>query len=768
MACNLYSVILPPSSTNQYNILDCSGNTQSKLYLPFGGGEIKFCANEIVEFTGATPSVTSGACQSNCACFTTNLLTNESNLTNLTYVDCNNNYYVDKGPAFAPDKQILNAQPGEFFDFCALYVSVNTRGWSVTNNGDCETGCTFCRCIIVSNTTSELTENFTYTDCNGSPNLVTLNPKETITFCGLDTDITVAQSTNNLAVNYGNQCVDDPGADYPFKCPCKCTTFSNDTQAYNDDVYLLYTDCDNNTNTIQPNISTKFETITCVQNFVSIIPGIPNDRPEPNAWSATYQSDCTDGSCPCYCYSIFNDGPEFSLGYVDCGATGTTIHTIYNSFFGINTSFCSPSIITQQDITELSTNSKLYTGNTCSSGSCVCNCYSLTNNNGFRTQPKYIDCNGNLQTISLEDGETQKVCSIGLSYSDTENIDIINEGPCIDGECPSTPITGDCTCYYVISTNGLETIDVSIVDCDNIPNVLTLTEGKGFCAKSYISASEVGSLIGRSNGLCTGGECPQNVNCYNIDAGGSSDVQTYYIDPEGIVSLISEPGPVSFCAKVVLTEYDSTGNPVGNELGTVTNTGDCIFNETEGLYNCPAPCYCLYSFNSTFVDYINCNYESVTLSLSPGFNKICAQSVISSDGTFFDSGLLCDNNRCPNYCCNCYTITNLGSRPFIGFTYLTCDLTMSEPYDIPASESLTVCALNVPPDANGGAARYSVTLNGPCYNGQCVDTMSIQDQLLYDILTTYGPCPDICCGKNEGFGGPVGIDINDIKSGKVL
>ena len=140
--------------------------------------------------------------------------------------------------------------------------------------------------------------------------------------------------------------------------------------------------------------------------------------------------------------------------------------------------------------------------------------------------------------------------------------------------------------------------------------------------------------------------------------------------------------------------------------------------------------------------------------------------MIETEGTFSDSGLLCDNNRCPNYCCNCYTITNLsGSESFIGFTYLTCDLTMSEPYDIPASESLTVCALNVPPDAN---ARYSVTLNGPCYNGQCVDTMSIQDQLLYDILTTYGPCPDICCGKNEAFGGPMGIDVTDIKSGKVL
>jgi hypothetical protein len=46
--------------------------------------------------------------------------------------------------------------------------------------------------------------------------------------------------------------------------------------------------------------------------------------------------------------------------------------------------------------------------------------------------------------------------------------------------------------------------------------------------------------------------------------------------------------------------------------------------------------------------------------------------------------------------------------------------------------------------------------------------MSIQDQLLYDILTTYGPCPDICCGKNEAFGGPMGIDVTDINTVLIL
>jgi hypothetical protein len=145
MACNLYSFTKLGGDVNQYNILDCSGNTQT-LYYPATTGvtnNYSFCGNEIVEFTGATPSVTSGACQSNCACFTLNKVSIEKE--SFTYVDCNNNFVV-------PDNVYEYAQPTQFVDFCALYVSADTKDWSVTNNGGCETGCTFCRCIIVSNT----------------------------------------------------------------------------------------------------------------------------------------------------------------------------------------------------------------------------------------------------------------------------------------------------------------------------------------------------------------------------------------------------------------------------------------------------------------------------------------------------------------------------------------------------------------------------------------------------------------------------------------
>lgn len=738
MACNLYSFQRLGISAYTYNILDCSGNTQT-LYYPTSSetAEVSFCANEILGFTGVTPSVTSGACQSNCTCFTTNFLTYKSNIN---YVDCNNNYLISGGGV-----KFQYSQPGQFFDFCALFVSADTQSWSTVNNGDCTTGCTFCRCITVHNVALD-NYSFNYTDCNGVTGTTNLVSGQTITFCGLDTNIVVGSETSKIAINYGNQCVADPGGDYPFKCPCKCTTVSDSQEAVNFNVNLIYVDCNGNTNTILPTYSGGRPTVSsiCMQNSVSVIPGV---RAQPNGWSAVYGSDCVDNSCPCYCYSINTRSQPFSLEYQECGSISATTHNIP---IGVTT-FCSASIITQQEVGQRGI---LYIGGACSSGSCVCNCYSLSNTTEVTIKPYYIDCNNTEQQADILAGETQKICSLGFRDVVITGLTITNEGPCINGYCP---VSGDCTCYYVISTNGLETIDVSIVDCDNIPTVLTLAEGDSFCAKSYISSNGRGSLIGRSDGLCTGGLCPQNVSCYNIDAGEGLDVQTYYIDPDGVVSLLLEPGPVNICAIAILTEYNELGNPTGFEVGTVTNTGDCVL--ANGGYNCPVPCYCFYTFDSTFVEYTNCNYESVTLSLNPGFNKICAQSVAGSDGTFYDSGLLCDNNRCPNYCCNCYTIL---SETDVDIIYLNCDLQLSQ-VSIIGGEPTQICALNIP-----NSVRYTIILNGPCYNGQCVDTMSIQDQLLYDILTTYGPCPDICCGENEGFGGPVGIDINDIKSGKVL
>jgi len=525
MACNLYSLIVPPSSTYQYNILDCSGNTQTLIYPNTGVGNLEtaFCANEILEFTGNTPSVTSGACQSNCACFTVNLLTNKSNLT---YVDCNNNYITGGG---AGDVLFQNGQPGQFFDFCALYVSANTESWSTVNNGDCTTGCTFCRCITVHNPDKN---NFTfnYTDCNGVTGTTNLVSGQTVTFCGLDTDI-VPSGEVTAAVNYGNKCVDDPGGDYPFKCPCKCTSVSNIGAAVGFNVNLLYVDCNGVTNFLEPQPVTGGGSLSdgytiCTQNVVSVIPGV---RSQTSQWAATYGNDCVDNSCPCYCYSIVNRNDTFSLEYTECGSISATTHNIPTGV----TTFCSTSIITQQEIAQRGI---LYIGGACSSGSCVCNCYSLSNTTEVTIKPQYIDCNGIIQSVGLENGETKKVCSIGLSY-EGYGLDIINEGPCIDGECPSTPITGDCTCYYVIEIGAERFVDVTIIDCNDITTVLTLTIGDKFCAKNYISSSDASALIGKSDGLCVDGECPNNVSCYNINAGAGLDVQTYYIDTEGVCNF---------------------------------------------------------------------------------------------------------------------------------------------------------------------------------------------------------------------------------------
>ncbi len=199
-------------------------------------------------------------------------------------------------------------------------------------------------------------------------------------------------------------------------------------------VTIIYNDCDGVNQSVS--VPSEEDDYYFCGNFLISAPGVEEI-----------------GSCSCICYSIYNPEPgEFTFPYIDCDGNGAGILIPP----GI-TSFCSRTPV-QAAVNWISFNNNvvtLFTGNTCSSGSCVCNCYSLTNNTGIEKQLDYIDRNGLLQTITLlENGGTQKVCSIGLAYKTpgyypvTENIDIINEGPCI------YPTTTDMLLHNLIKQLG--------------------------------------------------------------------------------------------------------------------------------------------------------------------------------------------------------------------------------------------------------------------------------------------------------------------------
>ena len=256
--------------------------------------------------------------------------------------------------------------------------------------------------------------------------------------------------------------------------------------------------------------------------------------------------------------------------------------------------------------------------------------------------------------------------------------------------------------------------------------------------------------------------------CRTVQNTGGSSGKFYYVDCDNNLQLTPIIGGGSYiqvCAKVL--SFDDGGS------WSVSNGDTCIDNK--------CPCKCYYTIAETqdkILRYFDCdsNAQATVVLANSGLFKNCNTFIIqglSSPTYMYNSGNLCVGGNCPTFFCQCYTITNNGLSTGVGVVYLDCNNQIVTQVINP-TETFTFCALNVQYLNDRGAitpifpADFSVTNSGDCFNGQCEQSLSIEDQLLYNILTTLGPCPDICEGKNEAFGGSSGLKINDIKTGLVL
>ena len=107
--------------------------------------------------------------------------------------------------------------------------------------------------------------------------------------------------------------------------------------------------------------------------------------------------------------------------------------------------------------------------------------------------------------------------------------------------------------------------------------------------------------------------------------------------------------------------------------------------------------------------------------------------------------------------CRCYKITNSG---VISCTtaYYDCNNNLVTYEQDPGVGF--ICANSIE-----SSACDSISVFGACYNGQCLTGTT--EQLLYNLLTTLGPCPDVCDGTAK-LGGPAGTSLIDIKTGLPL
>lgn len=108
--------------------------------------------------------------------------------------------------------------------------------------------------------------------------------------------------------------------------------------------------------------------------------------------------------------------------------------------------------------------------------------------------------------------------------------------------------------------------------------------------------------------------------------------------------------------------------------------------------------------------------------------------------------------------CRCYKITQ-GGTGNCTTNYYDCNNAL-QTLETPKNESSTLCISNIQ-----STDCDSVSVIANCYNGVCL-TGTTED-LLYNLLTKLGPCPDICDGTIQ-LGGPAGTGIVDIKSGLAL
>lgn len=106
--------------------------------------------------------------------------------------------------------------------------------------------------------------------------------------------------------------------------------------------------------------------------------------------------------------------------------------------------------------------------------------------------------------------------------------------------------------------------------------------------------------------------------------------------------------------------------------------------------------------------------------------------------------------------CRCYKITQGGSGPCTT-NYYDCNNALQSVETLTGSSS-TLCISSIQ-----DTTCDSVSIIANCYNGVCLTGTT--EQLLYNLLTKLGPCPDICDGDTVQFGGPTGMAYNDIKSG---
>ena len=152
------------------------------------------------------------------------------------------------------------------------------------------------------------------------------------------------------------------------------------------------------------------------------------------------------GICNCSCQSINVSTIGLDITYVDCN-DNIVSESIPSSIENPLYVFCSKYLITSSSINPVNPVSD----KDCLSGTCNSDtsCYTFTPT-GETGNIKYYAVNGDLIDINVN----LPINFCGRGIFSTSNGVLVNEGPCIDGECPTTPTTRDLLIQKLNSLRG--------------------------------------------------------------------------------------------------------------------------------------------------------------------------------------------------------------------------------------------------------------------------------------------------------------------------
>lgn len=632
-------MVVTDSSGNCWEIIATTGTTPNLTWgnqiFPVGGCASCLVVNPCPTLTPTvtptntpTNTVTPTVTPTSLGCLAYNIQVNTgiSGCT-FTYIDCSG------------ATQTVTITSGNSNTVCSLTVPTTSCGasaYTITNIGNC------CQTYNISVIPS-VNCTFTYVDCSGVTQTVTVTGGTSTTVCSLTIPTTPCPAGTYTIINQGFCCL----------------TYNINVNSNVTGCTFSYINCSGSSQTVT--ITSGLSLSLC-----SII--TPTTSCPPSAYTMSQSGTC----CSYYNLSVVNTSCTFS--YIDCSGNSQSV---------VVTSATSTSVCSQV----IPTTSCNPTGYTITSASTCnpCVTYTITNNNSVPYTFSYIDCSGVTQTITVPaNGGVVVICTLTIPTA-PKGVAIVAGGNC-------------CQTYNINVGSGVSGCTFTYTDCSGNTQTVTITSGNSttLCAITVPTTSCGTSAYT----MTTIGTC---CTTYNIQVGsGVSGCTFTYIDCSGSTQTVTITSGNSNTVCALSTPTTSCGV----SAYTITNIGSCCQSYT--LYVDPA----FATSSACTFSYIDCSGSSQSVSVTTGTPVTVCSLVVPSTSCPPRVYTITNNG----YCCTNY-ILNVNTTSACTFNYINCS-GFNQSITVNSGVTSSVCSI-ITPTTSCPSSAYTINITGNCIPSTC-------------------------------------------------